>query len=78
VAIFGQPGGRAVFPAAPVGTEKYIYLYSITGMHRKIDKRLDVTIGDDDRVRDFSLSSESVPVSRPAPVIMPIVVPRSR
>ena len=77
VALFGPPTGRAVFPAAPAGTEIYTYDFSVTGTMRSIEKRLDVAIGDDGLVQKFNLVQETTPISRGATTV-PVFIPRGK
>jgi hypothetical protein len=78
VALFGQPTGRSVFPAAAPGVEVYTYDFSVTGQFRRINKRLDVAVGGDGIVQTFNLVQETVPVYRGGDYVAPIIIPRSR
>jgi hypothetical protein len=79
-ALFGPPGGRAVFPATAlaVGEEKWIYQYAVGVGSERERKRLDLVFTNDGKLRDFRFVSRSgfVPstghgVAAPVPIIIP-------
>jgi hypothetical protein len=75
--MFGKPSGRATFPASPVGTETDIYAYQQTGQRWQIVKRLEAVIDENEVLKEFKLTNETLPVYRPAPnVFMPVYVPK--
>jgi hypothetical protein len=77
-ALFGEPSGRAMFPALLPGDERYVYQFVDAADGEKLLKRLELVFGEDDVLRDFSFVSDLGPAPRgrdgtPAP---PLFGPR--
>jgi hypothetical protein len=63
-ALFGDPSGRAMFPALLPGDERYVYQFVDTANGEKLVKRLELVFGDDDVLREFSFVSDLGPAPR--------------
>jgi hypothetical protein len=78
-ALFGEPSGRAMFPALLPGDERYVYQFVDAAAGEKLQKRLELVFDEEDVLRDFSFVSDLGPAPRgrdgaPAP---PLFGPRA-
>jgi hypothetical protein len=82
VQMFGQPTGRAVYPALwTMGDEKFIYQYSEadTRKQQRTIKRLEVLFDPKGTVREYRFLSDGRPLPPPAPAtntFVPVIIPK--
>lgn len=84
IQLFGQPTGRAIYPALwTMGDEKFIYQYSEadTRKQQRTIKRLEIVFDPKGTVREYRFASDGRPLPPPAPsgsTFMPIFIPRGK
>jgi hypothetical protein len=78
LALFGDPSGRAMFPALLPGDERFVYQYVDASGGERLVKRLELVFDDDDVLRDFGFVSDLGPSRRSGNADPPLLGPNER